>query len=104
MNSSRKRLLIYDGDCGFCKRLVSKWRGKTGDRIKYVPDLAPKSWNSYRVTHLVLTLSPKAVPFIMRDFSLTCIIKEVPEDAIKQIYTGADSSDLKPVGEWDIDR
>ena len=31
-------------------------------------------------------------------------MKEVPEDATKQIYTGADRSDLKPVGEWDIDR
>ena len=31
-------------------------------------------------------------------------MKEVPEDATKQIYTGADRSDLKPVGEWDIDQ
>ena len=29
-------------------------------------------------------------------------MKEVPGDATKQIYTGADRSDLKPVGEWDI--
>ena len=37
MKPLRKPMLIYDGDCGICKRLVSKWRGKTGDRIKYVP-------------------------------------------------------------------
>ena len=52
----------------------------------------------------VLTCSPKTGPFIMRVFSLTCIMKEVQYDATKQIYTGADRSDLKPVGEWDIDR
>ena len=29
-------------------------------------------------------------------------MKEVQYDATKQIYTGADRSDLKPVGEWYI--
>ena len=37
MKPLRNPLLIYDGDCGICIRLVSKWRGKTGDRIRYIP-------------------------------------------------------------------
>ena len=61
-------------------------------------DLAPKSRTVW------VTCSPKTGPFVMRVFSLTCIMKEVQYDATKQIYTGADRSDLKPVGEWYIDQ
>lgn len=28
-------LLIYDGDCGFCRRWVARWRRWTGDRVAY---------------------------------------------------------------------
>ena len=51
----------------------------------------------------MLTFSPKTEPLIMQVLSLTIIMKEVPGDVTEQIYTGADRSDLKPVGEWDID-
>src|SRR4051794_16508609 len=30
-------LLIYDGDCGFCRSWVERWRGITGDRVEYRP-------------------------------------------------------------------
>ena len=30
-------LLIYDGDCGFCKYLVRYWQKLTGDRVAYAP-------------------------------------------------------------------
>jgi predicted DCC family thiol-disulfide oxidoreductase YuxK len=30
-------LLIFDGDCHFCRRFVSRWRGATGDRVEYAP-------------------------------------------------------------------
>ena len=32
-----KPILIYDGDCGFCRRWIERWRGITGDRIEYAP-------------------------------------------------------------------
>ena len=30
-------LLVYDGDCGFCRRQVERWRDITGDRVDYAP-------------------------------------------------------------------
>lgn len=32
-----KPLLVYDGDCRFCKRWVSRWQARTGDRVEYAP-------------------------------------------------------------------
>lgn len=34
--SRKKAVLIYDGDCGFCKRWVERWRGRTGETVEYV--------------------------------------------------------------------
>ncbi len=31
-----KPLLVFDGDCGFCRRWIERWKRKTGDRIEYV--------------------------------------------------------------------
>lgn len=30
-------LLIYDGDCGFCKRWIARWQKLTGGRVIYRP-------------------------------------------------------------------
>lgn len=30
-------LLIYDGDCNFCRRWIARWQSFTGDRVDYVP-------------------------------------------------------------------
>ncbi len=30
-------VLIYDGDCGFCRRWILRWRAWTGEQIEYVP-------------------------------------------------------------------
>src|SRR4051794_17966568 len=30
-------LLVFDGDCAFCRQWVSRWRGMTGDRVEYRP-------------------------------------------------------------------
>jgi predicted DCC family thiol-disulfide oxidoreductase YuxK len=27
--------MIYDGDCGFCRRWIESWRGMTGDQVDY---------------------------------------------------------------------
>jgi predicted DCC family thiol-disulfide oxidoreductase YuxK len=32
-----KPLLIFDGDCRFCRRWISRWSGITGDRVDYLP-------------------------------------------------------------------
>ncbi len=35
--SGKKPLLIYDGDCNFCRRWIARWRLFTGDRVDYAP-------------------------------------------------------------------
>lgn len=30
-------LVVYDGDCGFCRRCVARARRLTGDRVDYLP-------------------------------------------------------------------
>ncbi len=32
-----KPILIFDGDCGFCRRWIKRWRKATGDRVDYAP-------------------------------------------------------------------
>ena len=31
-------LLVYDGDCGFCRLWVERWKVLTGDRVSYAPE------------------------------------------------------------------
>jgi predicted DCC family thiol-disulfide oxidoreductase YuxK len=37
MNTRTKPLLIYDGDCGFCRRWIARWQLLTGDSVEYAP-------------------------------------------------------------------
>ena len=30
-------LMIYDGECGFCRRWIARWRRWTGERVAYAP-------------------------------------------------------------------
>ena len=30
-------ILVYDGECGFCRRWIERWEALTGDRVNYVP-------------------------------------------------------------------
>ena len=32
-----KPLLVYDGDCGFCKLWIRRWQRTTGARVDYLP-------------------------------------------------------------------
>ena len=32
-----KPLLIFDGDCGFCRRWVARWRRATGEALDFLP-------------------------------------------------------------------
>jgi predicted DCC family thiol-disulfide oxidoreductase YuxK len=29
--------MVFDGDCGFCRRWIERWKAATGDRIDYAP-------------------------------------------------------------------
>ncbi len=33
--SLSKPILLYDGDCGFCRRWIERWRKTTGDLVDY---------------------------------------------------------------------
>lgn len=35
--AEERALLIYDGDCAFCRMWVEAWRAETGDRVIYAP-------------------------------------------------------------------
>ena len=35
-DAPEKPLLIYDGDCNFCKRWIARWKLATGDRVDYI--------------------------------------------------------------------
>ena len=32
-----KPVLIFDGDCDFCRRWIERWREASGDRVEYIP-------------------------------------------------------------------
>ena len=36
-------LLVFDGDCGFCRFWVARWRHRSGDRVEYVPSDAAET-------------------------------------------------------------
>jgi predicted DCC family thiol-disulfide oxidoreductase YuxK len=44
VNTSAKPLLIWDGECGFCRVWVERWQSLTGDRVEYATfqDAAPR--------------------------------------------------------------
>lgn len=37
MIAPRKVVLVYDGDCGFCRFWVARWKRVTEDRVDYAP-------------------------------------------------------------------
>lgn len=32
-----KPVLLFDGDCNFCRRWIARWQGFTGDAVEYIP-------------------------------------------------------------------
>lgn len=30
-------IMLYDGDCGFCKKWVDRWHKMSGEKIQYIP-------------------------------------------------------------------
>jgi predicted DCC family thiol-disulfide oxidoreductase YuxK len=37
MTTRSKPILIFDGDCGFCRAWIARWQVYTGDRVDYAP-------------------------------------------------------------------
>src|SRR5438034_4234125 len=37
MSTAVKPLLVYDGDCNFCRWWIVRWKHSTGDRVEYAP-------------------------------------------------------------------
>jgi predicted DCC family thiol-disulfide oxidoreductase YuxK len=37
VTTSRKPLMVWDGDCGFCRAWIARWQRITGDRVDYAP-------------------------------------------------------------------
>ena len=35
--TERRPLLVFDGDCGFCRLWIERWRRATGDKVDYEP-------------------------------------------------------------------
>jgi predicted DCC family thiol-disulfide oxidoreductase YuxK len=34
---SEKPIMVFDGDCRFCRHWIDRWRSLTGDRVRYAP-------------------------------------------------------------------
>lgn len=43
MKSQNKPVLIYDGDCNFCRRWVARWSHVTGGRVDTLPSVEVSS-------------------------------------------------------------
>ena len=37
IETPQKPILVFDGECGFCSGMASKWQEKTGEQIRFVP-------------------------------------------------------------------
>lgn len=37
MTEKRRPVLVFDGDCGFCRLWIERWRSATGDKVDYAP-------------------------------------------------------------------
>jgi predicted DCC family thiol-disulfide oxidoreductase YuxK len=38
----QKPLMVFDGDCNFCRRWISRWQQSTGNRVDYIPFQHPE--------------------------------------------------------------
>ena len=36
-DTTQPPIMLYDGDCGFCKHWIEKWEKITGDYVRYKP-------------------------------------------------------------------
>ena len=36
--------MVFDGDCGFCRTWIDRWRRHTGENVTYVPYQEAAAW------------------------------------------------------------
>src|SRR5687768_8312263 len=46
-SADRRPVLIFDGDCGFCRKWIARWRQLTDDRVEYIASQAPETVKRY---------------------------------------------------------
>ena len=63
MGHGEKPILLYDGECNFCKKWVSRWKNVTGEKIDYQP--YQEAANTF--PQISLEDCKKAVQLIMPD-------------------------------------
>jgi predicted DCC family thiol-disulfide oxidoreductase YuxK len=82
-----KPLLVYDGDCGFCRAWIRRWRVLTGDRV----DDAPYQDAADRFPDIPIEEFRRAVQFI---------------DVDGRVYSGAEaifrSLAVRPSRAWPL--
>ena len=61
-------LLIYDGDCSFCKFWIEHWKSITGSRVSY----APYQEVANQFPEIPLAAFQEAVQFIDRQGAIWC--------------------------------
>src|SRR5580700_7210866 len=57
--------MIFDGDCNFCRRWISRWQQATGDGVEYIP--FQDSTVASRFPELAREKCEQAVQFIDTD-------------------------------------
>src|SRR5437762_4019262 len=63
-----KPLLVFDGDCNFCRYWIARWRQITGDRLDYIPFQDPSI--AQRFPELPRSRFEKSVQLIQPDGSV----------------------------------
>jgi predicted DCC family thiol-disulfide oxidoreductase YuxK len=66
-NKLSKPMLLYDGDCGFCKKWIGRWQEKNGDAV----DFEPYQEKLQSFPQLNKESCEKAVQLVMPDGSIT---------------------------------
>src|SRR6266567_2954148 len=64
-----KPILVYDGECGFCRRWIERWRVVTGDRVVYLTYQTPGLLE--RLPSVTREAAAQAVQFVEPDGPVT---------------------------------
>jgi predicted DCC family thiol-disulfide oxidoreductase YuxK len=71
MNAPERPVMVFDGDCGFCRRWIERWRHATGDRVVYVAYQDPGSFPGLVSAGIPNEQFAQAVHFIETDGRVT---------------------------------
>src|SRR3954464_13821647 len=66
-SSLQRPVVLYDGQCGFCKRHVARWSALAGDRIEFLP----YQGNVERFSAITTDAVSRAVHLIEPDGTIT---------------------------------